>query len=113
MTDIAAIREILLSERARLLERIQRLDDNVHHREEPLPQDFAEQAVELENQEVLEALDDDARAELKQIQSALERIEDGSYGECARCGATINPERLAILPAATLCIRCANALETG
>lgn len=112
MTDIAAIREKLLTERARMLERVQRLDDNVHHREEPLPQDFAEQAVELENQEVLEALDDDARADLKQIQRALERIEDGSYGECSRCGDDINPDRLKALPAATLCIRCASAAET-
>jgi RNA polymerase-binding protein DksA len=111
MTDTAAIRETLLAERARMLERVRRLDDNVHHREEPLPQDFAEQAVELENQEVLEALDGDARAELRRIQQALARLDDGSYGECARCGEDINPDRLAALPTATLCIRCASADE--
>jgi RNA polymerase-binding protein DksA len=111
MTDIEAIRAQLLADRERMLDRVRRLDDNVHHREEPLPQDFAEQAVELENQEVLEALDDDARAELRQIQRALQRIEDGTYGSCARCGEDINPDRLAALPEATECIRCASAAE--
>ena len=111
MTDIEAVRAQLLADRDRMLERVRRLDDNVHHREEPLPQDFAEQAVELENQEVLEALDDDARAELRQIQRALGRIEDGSYGSCARCGTDINPDRLAALPMATECIGCASAAE--
>ena len=111
MTDTAGIRERLLAERARMLDRVRRLDDNVHHREEPLPQDFAEQAVELENQEVLEALDDDARAELRRIRQAIERIDEGSYGECDRCGETIHPDRLAALPTASLCIRCASAAE--
>ena len=111
MTDLEAVRTQLLADRDRMLDRVRRLDDNVHHREEPLPQDFAEQAVELENQEVLEALDDDARAELRQIQRALQRIDDGSYGSCARCGDDINPDRLAALPMATECIRCASAAE--
>ncbi|HSG90913.1 MAG TPA: TraR/DksA family transcriptional regulator [Pseudomonadales bacterium] len=104
-------RERLQADRVRLLERVRGLDDTVHHREEPLPQDFAEQAVELENQEVMEALDEDARAELRRIDQALARIEDDSYGECARCGNDINLERLAALPSATTCIDCASAAE--
>lgn len=108
-TDTA--RERLLADRKSLLERVRGLDKDVHHRDEPLPADFAEQAVELENQEVSEALDGDARAELRRIDLALKRLEDGSYGECTRCGNDINPERLEILPSATTCIRCASAAE--
>lgn len=106
-----AAREILRAQRSALLRRVQGLDDTVHHRAEPLPQDFAEQAVELENQEVMEALDDDARAELRRIDQALARIDDGSYGECSLCGNDINPERLAALPSASTCIDCAAAAE--
>jgi RNA polymerase-binding protein DksA len=110
--SFSEIRERLLAERATLLERVRGLDDNVHHRAERLPADFAEQAVELENQEVMEALDEDARQELRRIHDALARLDEGSYGECTRCGEDINPERLTALPSATLCIRCASRSET-
>ncbi len=109
--DQQAIKDTLLEQRATLLDRVRRLDKDVHHREEPLPADFAEQAVELENQEVLEALDEDARQELRQIDRALQRIEDGAYGECAVCGDDIALQRLHALPWATLCIDCASQAE--
>lgn len=43
---------------------------------------------------------------LSQVKRALERIEDGSYGDCEECEEPISPRRLAALPWATLCIRC-------
>lgn len=43
---------------------------------------------------------------LAQIDHALARIADGSYGICVTCGKTIAPARLAILPATTHCIAC-------
>ncbi len=43
-----------------------------------------------------------------EIDVALKRVEDGTYGRCASCGEPINPERLEILPSATLCITCAS-----
>ncbi len=46
--------------------------------------------------------------EIRRIQAALQRIADGEYGECRRCGEAINPKRLAVDPAAPLCIDCAN-----
>ncbi|MDZ7826979.1 MAG: TraR/DksA family transcriptional regulator [Gammaproteobacteria bacterium] len=103
--SFSEIRERLLAERARLLERVRGLDDNVHHRLEPLPADFAEQAVELENQEVMEALDEDARGSIDG-EDALARLEEGTYGECTRCGEDINPERLAALPSPAAACRC-------
>ncbi|MCC5871188.1 MAG: TraR/DksA family transcriptional regulator [Gammaproteobacteria bacterium] len=109
--DHESIKAELLAIRGELLDRVRRLDKDVHHREEPLPQDFAEQAVELENQEVLVALDEDARVELKQINRALARLEEGVYGECASCGEAIAPERLRAIAWATLCIDCASLAE--
>ena len=46
---------------------------------------------------------------LAQVRVALARTEDGTYGTCENCGKRISQERLAALPAATTCIRCANA----
>ncbi len=44
---------------------------------------------------------------LHQVRAALARIDDGSFGDCLRCGEPIEDRRLAADPAATLCIGCA------
>lgn len=49
--------------------------------------------------------------ELVRIKSALERIEQGSYGECLKCQELIAIARLENDPSATLCITCAEHLE--
>jgi DnaK suppressor protein len=48
-----------------------------------------------------------AEQHLAQIDEALEQLEAGAYGKCERCGETIDPERLAVLPHTTLCSQCA------
>lgn len=73
----------------------------------PLEADFAEQANQLEDLEASEAMEVAHIQEARQIRAALQRIEDGSYGTCANCGAPIAPARLKALPTATLCINCA------
>ena len=50
---------------------------------------------------------------LKEIDAALQRIDDGDYGICESCDVTINPKRLEIDPVARLCIDCASAAESG
>lgn len=49
--------------------------------------------------------------ELASIDKALERIREGSFGECEGCGASIPVARLQALPYATLCIKCQRELE--
>jgi DnaK suppressor protein len=49
----------------------------------------------------------EARHQLEQLDGALARVADGTYGRCSSCGADIAPERLDALPAATTCITCA------
>ncbi|MGI9334997.1 MAG: TraR/DksA family transcriptional regulator [Gammaproteobacteria bacterium] len=44
--------------------------------------------------------------ELTELEVALERIEDGRYGQCAVCGEAISPQRLEVQPAAIRCIEC-------
>ncbi|MBX6358074.1 MAG: TraR/DksA C4-type zinc finger protein, partial [Micromonosporaceae bacterium] len=43
---------------------------------------------------------------INQVERALERLDDGSYGWCERCGNAIPVERLAAFPSATLCVTC-------
>ena len=49
--------------------------------------------------------------ELNALDAALKRIEQDDYGICIQCGNEINPKRLEIDPAVTLCIQCASAME--
>lgn len=49
--------------------------------------------------------------ELRALDAALERIEDGSYGRCAGCGADIDPARLRVQPAAERCTACQSVHE--
>jgi len=101
----------LLTRRGELLERHSRIARKTRHRDEPLPQDFAEQAVELENQELLEALDVEVAEELRQIARALQRIESGDYASCTSCGEDIPAARLRALPTTSLCVDCAAEAE--
>ena len=48
---------------------------------------------------------------LTQIEASLERMEEGTYGQCEECGTKIPKTRLAAIPYATLCVRCAQEQE--
>lgn len=52
-----------------------------------------------------------AAQELRRIDAALARIEAGTYGDCIDCEEPIEPARLEVQPAATLCLPCATARE--
>ncbi len=102
------LKQTLIERKAELAERQERVARHTRHREEPLPPDFAEQAVELENAETLVALDREMTQELRQIDHALRRIEADAYADCEQCGEPIVEERLMALPYATRCVRCAS-----
>jgi DnaK suppressor protein len=102
--------------RARLHARHEELDDRLQRIErdrrrltQPLPQDFADQAIVRENDEVLDRLAEATAADLVQVTRALQRLERGLHGQCERCGSTIDRERLQVRPEATLCRDCAEA----
>ncbi|CRR08871.1 regulatory protein, yteA family [Pseudomonas aeruginosa] len=83
--------------------------------------DFAEQAVQRQNDEVLEGLLAEAEAGMRQVGLAVFRrrqvglarlrLAEGRYGQCERCGEAIEPARLAALPAAEYCLRCADLVH--
>lgn len=55
----------------------------------------------------VDALRRGAQAELVEIDAALQRVADGTYGICARCGRRIPDERMEVRPMAELCVACA------
>lgn len=69
--------------------------------------DWEEMATEREGEEVLQDLGQSAQTELRKIDAALARIEEGEYGFCTKCGDRITEERLDLLPATPFCAACA------
>ena len=99
------MKPVLEARLAELKEDVTEIDQTLR---EPDSQDFEERATENEGDEVLEDLGNAALTEIAQIETALARIEDGTYGECATCGADIAPARLEAVPHAAQCIKCAS-----
>ncbi len=107
MPDLSAVRERLLKRQAELRTRTERLDTDLRHERDPLSADFADQAVQRGNDDVMSAISDTAISELSQIDVALRRIDAGQYSTCASCGKTIVAERLKTVPYTDKCSLCA------
>jgi RNA polymerase-binding transcription factor DksA len=67
-------------------------------------QHFADHAADVFDRELDDTLEENAEQVVHEIDLALARLDDGTYGTCAVCGAEIPKERLAAIPYATLCI---------
>jgi RNA polymerase-binding transcription factor len=73
--------------------------------------ELEERAQEDRLRRLLSRLDVRARMEVEEIDAALDRIADGTFGRCSRCGEGIPLPRLRALPTARHCVACARALE--
>jgi RNA polymerase-binding transcription factor DksA len=76
-------------------------------------QHLADHASEMVEREVDETLEENAEHVIEEIDAALARIADGTYGTCSVCGAPIPEERLDALPYATLCLEDKRMRERG
>jgi RNA polymerase-binding protein DksA len=108
MDQYAEIRKALIAKRDELSVRLENIKQNLTGGRSA---DSQEQAQELENAEVVDALGNEARIELTRIAKALDQIKNGTYGSCSDCGEAIPIARLNAYPFADRCIRCATAAE--
>ena len=69
-------------------------------------QHLADHASEMLDRELDESLEENAGVLVRDIDHALQKIDDGTYGTCERCGREIPAERLEAVPYATLCLSC-------
>lgn len=110
--DREMLRRQLLEERGRLEQEIADLDADLSEsledssEESPYDQHMAETAGVTLDREIDLTLEENARASISQIDRALAKLENGSYGRCDKCGKPIGDERLGVAPFATLCIEC-------
>lgn len=87
-----------------LLKRVGAIETDLRR---PSDRDSEERAIELQNDDVLEGLDEASRAEVAQLRAALLRVEAGTYGLCEKCGGAISAARRAAVPSSTVCVACA------
>jgi RNA polymerase-binding protein DksA len=111
--DTDRFREALLEERTRVEAAIQNLhDENPGTLSEDAGEEtaydnhLADTATETYDRELDYTLEENSEHVLADIDAALKRITEGTYGICTNCGEPIAVERLEALPWATLCIDC-------
>ena len=106
--------------RARLEARLEELQAKVASTLVPEPdaaagagevRDAGDESVVIEHTDVRTALLQRDARELNDLQSALVRLDGGSYGLCAECGLDIEPARLRALPTAQRCSTCQQVFE--
>ena len=96
-----------------LLNRVERTHRHIYEREERVSANFSDQSQELENQDLVQILDAEGREELRLIDEALARVDEGTFGLCLNCGEEIQPQRLSAIPYTRYCIDCASEMETA
>ena len=102
--DLNVVRESLQKKLVQLTARVRQIESDLR---DPGSKDWEEWAVEAENKEVLERLNDAERREIRAIQAAIRRIDEGTYAICDGCGDRIAPKRLEALPYTSVCVSCA------
>ena len=76
-------------------------------------EDIVDRANNSYNRELMFSLSDGERQLVLQIDAALKRMDEGTYGRCANCGQTIAMPRLEAVPWARFCIDCQELAEKG
>lgn len=117
-TKIDELRAALERRRAEIRGEVDRMDEEVRSigqdqgdEKGSLGNHLAEDGSNVTEAERLSTIGDDMRDVLAQVEAALARMDEGTYGTCQRCGKPINPERLEAFPYVAYDIDCQTILE--
>ncbi len=119
--DMQVYKERLLALRARLRGDVSHMADGALNSSRAeaigdlsrMPIHMADLGADNFEREFTLSLMENEEETLGRIEASLERIEDGTYGDCGECGAKIPKARLNAIPYATLCVKCASQSERG
>lgn len=111
--DFSAYRERLEKQRADILSMYQNDVRAGQESTDEGTEDIVDRANNSYNRELMFSLSDTERQLMLEVDKALERIGDGSYGRCANCGIEIAEKRLEAVPWARHCIDCQELAEQG
>lgn len=114
--DIQQMKERLQAKRADLQEQIRGLTEANPTPADPVeisegPQDFEETATDFLETQQEQSIKVNEQALLTQVEEALKRIEQGTYGKCVVCGQPIPEKRLEAIPWAARCVKDEEQIE--
>jgi DnaK suppressor protein len=102
--DIALVKEQLETDLAEAKKELQQLEEELEEKPEF---GMGKGSPGTQSWEMALARRERIIKQIHDLKEALSQVEKGTYGFCENCGKQINPERLEILPTATLCVNCA------
>ena len=103
-----------LEERQQALRKaVSRTEEDGRVADQDTAQDIADRAASSYTKEFLFSVSNNDRQLLQMVENALQRIREGSFGECVNCGAEINAKRLEAVPWTRYCIECQEKMEQG
>lgn len=108
---IERLRGYLLEKRADLKQQLIGLEDAAQEASVGLGNHMAEDATAAFDQATTISLRRGHERSLAQVESALQRMDEHSYGRCERCDAEIDFARLKAVPEASLCMNCQRLIE--
>jgi DnaK suppressor protein len=103
-----------LEERQQTLRKtVSRTEEDGRIADQDTAQDIADRAASSYTKEFLFSQSNNDRQLLAMVETALQRIREGAFGECVSCGNEINAKRLEAVPWTRYCIECQEKLEKG
>ena len=108
---LAHFRKALLDKRRQLEDEVGRSALYGKGQEDDSIKDLGDQATTAYTREFLFELGNGDRRLLKEVVTALRKLDEGGFGECERCGERIAEKRLEALPFARHCIDCQRVTE--
>lgn len=108
---IVKFRKILLKQREEIVSGVKQMVESSKEMGQDGIQDIGDEAANIYNKQVLLSLNENERLRLLEVDDALDRIENGTYGICEECGGPISLKRLEVRPVAKYCVPCLTRLE--
>ena len=108
---IAKFHSQLESIRSELLGGVEKLNQSVKERESGQIADISDDAARTYNRQLEGEIGEQEWKKLKQVDLAIEKINDGEYGICTQCESTIPEARLEVVPFTEHCTQCLSKME--
>ncbi len=115
MIGLSTLKTKIENQRNTIISAIKRLrrDDPFSSTDRSLIVEPGTDAADLFGHEQAVVLEGKLKVELKEVETALEKIKKGTYGICERCGIKIEVKRLEVKPTAIYCLKCEKKIEKG
>ena len=103
---LIAQKKFIISQLQKFAKKSKKIKGNYETKFQQIGNHQDENAIEVSDYESSLSVEYELEKELKDIESALKKTSENTYGICSNCGKRINPKRLEAMPEATLCIEC-------